>query len=166
MEKVDGLYKVADFKIFTPQPVPATDYRVTYTVVPDGLYTPAELGLNLPFCTQISIGLCSRHARWKKKWTWRGKKWYIENMGTTWGVVEIAHQHDTRICIKRGNYVYRDKGIPDEVIWHEYAHILADGEKHGHDSVWAKHAKQLGIKNPTPYTNHVYIGYPQHVWGT
>lgn len=138
--------------------------RQTYVHVPDGFYKPEELGLDLPKCTLLTIGHCSIFARWVKKWTIRGRQSFITNPG--WRGFELAHAHDDRICLSDGRYVYRDKGIPDEVIWHEYAHILADCEIHGHDYEWVKQAKNLGLVNPTPYTRHTYYGAPVIEWGS
>lgn len=165
--KGDALYKTEgnlQFKLYNVM----QDHKVypTYTRVPDGVYRPKDLGLDLPACSRISIGYCPDNSKWKKRWNW--SKWKFEDILVHTGKIryELAHAHDTQICIFDGRYVFRDKGVPDDVVWHEYAHILAGCDKHGHDYVWAHNARKLGIANPQPMTNYDYYGEPQVVWGT
>lgn len=157
-----GKFNVSGSIDWRISPTPGFTVRPTYMNIPRGFYTPKQLGLDFPRCSQISIGYCSLLSSWKKKLTWHGWEWYIED-GGGFGR-ELAHAHDTRICLTNGRHVYSAEGVPDEVMLHEYAHILSDCLLHGHDSVWQDKAKELGLKNPGPFTHHIYAGDPIAQW--
>lgn len=163
---VDGNIFGGTNKLYFINPIPQQNtVRHTYTVIPDGSYKPEELGLTLPGCSSVTVGYCSLFDKWRTKWTLRGPKKYLLKTHD-WAEKRIlAHAHGTSICVRDGKYIFKDKDAPDEVIWHEYAHILADCDKHGHDDVWKDYARALGLSNPTPFTLYQYFGEPQVIWG-
>lgn len=127
---------------------PPFELRQPYTIVPDGTYTPADFGFFLPKCKEINIGYCKTF----------GLKMPLKLM-------DIAHAHGEEpvMCVTSGAYIFKEEGVADDTIFHEYAHLVVGGQ-HGHDKVWETCARTLGVENPGPALPYNYYGDPKVKW--
>jgi len=137
---------------FKPDPetetVSGPDIRIPQVFVREGSYEPHELGLSLPGLLLIHVGFCGR----------RGMEEGIYGFEGT----VIAHAHPEEICFQTGTYIFSRAGVVDDVLIHEYCHILAytrepyDNGVDGHASpVWCDLMVSYGL-TPTRYVTYVY----------
>lgn len=124
-----------------------------YLVIPNGTYTPQELGLPFPLCTKINIGFCD-HVEKKTQVKRSGiidflfGPRYVTQLVTgpfpyLTEVGHVCHGDPTVICIDEGNRILFDKDIISDTLWHEYAHIVV-GPRHGHDKLWQDTLQAMG----------------------
>jgi hypothetical protein len=112
--------------------------------VHEGSYTPEQLGIyRMPEVSWIHVGYCSLK----------------QDEGQAGFGVSMAHAHTDEICISHGTYVFTEEGYVDDVLIHEYLHILAgetfDPLMPGHSETWRELMKIWGLY-PTPYMTYVY----------
>lgn len=86
------------------------------------------------------------------------KGWTFE-FSHTWTVHGSCSHHLKRIRLSKAFVFANDINMVTEVILHEIAHALVSN-KHGHDKVWRTMAKELGVKDPSPYTNSKAVKPP------
>lgn len=106
--------------------------RKPYKVFPDGAYRPPELGVYMPEVRCITIGRC------KNKENRRSAKYRWDR--------EVAHAHPQTgmICLSNGAYVFERAGKVDDVLIHEYAHILAPNDL-THGKEWSDIMIKYGL---------------------
>lgn len=123
----------------------ATQIRSPKVFIREGSYQPEWLGLYLHGVKWLNVGFC--RARPDEG------VFGFENQ-------EIAHVHLNTgdICFSNGAYLFSDEGMVDDVLIHEYCHILrGDAGWDSHDQEWKELVVQYGLK-PVTYTEYVYKG--------
>lgn len=125
------------------------DIRPAKVRIAEGSYRPSELGVYLDGVRWLNIGFCR----------------YFPNdsvHGFT-KVGEIAHAHvdlnggGGEICMVDGSYVFTEPGMVDDVLIHEYCHILvpASVEKEGHTEPWKAAMQKFGLPGQR-YLTYMY----------
>ena len=112
--------------------------------VPEGSYRPSELGLNLEGVRWLNVGYCPFR---------EFRDWYG-------GSTSMAHAHTRDICVRDGWYIFSRPGVVDDLMIHEYCHILAGPAAaaeigRGHGPSWEAQMKRFGLV-PLPTMTYVY----------
>lgn len=116
--------------------------QLAFTHVPDGLYTPSDLNLDMPEVKYVSVGKCI--------------------CGDSWQWNELAHttlflfeSGKAVICFRFGTYLFSSPNELDETFLHEYAHALTK-YPFGHNDEWVQQCQRVGLNYPRVSVDYGY----------